>query len=481
MKTRGQIALESSVPILFHPQSRRRIWGLLVAASFAFGALPVRAQQTNLAVTVRHAPNLNGSGLIEGSLQQLLGESVTMNGGFTMTGDLLVPGMPTLKLNGNPAFAGTISGSGSASPGGYQITLNGNCAMRYLRTRTAPVSLPTVATPPPPSGTRSVNINSAGQSIGDPATLRHLTLNGSIGQYVIAPGTYGNFIANGGSGFTIGVAGATNPAIYNLQNLTLNGQSRLDVVGPVILTVANGFTANGLLGSTNHPSRLQLQLASGGFTLNGGCQVYGNVTAPAGTIIINGNSLLVGMAQCDRLIVNSGGIIRAGAAPNQVPVAHAQSLTVAEDGAVNVILTGSDAESAPLTYAVLSQPGHGTLTGTTPNLIYAPAANFNGADSFTFKVNDGQADSTTATISIAVTPVNDVPTAQAQSVSTPEDTSLDITLSGSDVENSPLTFQVITSPAHGTLMPGLVPSTFNYQLSTINRLPRPGQFHLPGQ
>ena len=41
-----------------------------------------------LAVTVRHAPSLNGDGLIQGTLQQLLGENATLNGGFTMTGDL---------------------------------------------------------------------------------------------------------------------------------------------------------------------------------------------------------------------------------------------------------------------------------------------------------------------------------------------------------------------------------------------------------
>jgi hypothetical protein len=45
------------------------------------------AQPANLAVTVRHAPSLNG-GTIQGSLQQLNGESVTANGGFTMNGDL---------------------------------------------------------------------------------------------------------------------------------------------------------------------------------------------------------------------------------------------------------------------------------------------------------------------------------------------------------------------------------------------------------
>ena len=62
------------------------------------------AQTTNLAVTVRHAPSLNGNGRIEGSLQQLLGENATLNGGFTLTGDLLVPGTPTLRVNGEPTF-----------------------------------------------------------------------------------------------------------------------------------------------------------------------------------------------------------------------------------------------------------------------------------------------------------------------------------------------------------------------------------------
>ncbi|HEY9508971.1 MAG TPA: hypothetical protein VIV82_03835, partial [Verrucomicrobiae bacterium] len=196
--------------------------------------------QTNLAVTVRHAPNLNGSGVIEGSLQQLLGESVTLNGGFTMTGDFLVPGTPVLRQNGNPDFGGIIDGNGSNLPGGYRVTLNGNCSLRYLRTRITPVSLPAVVLPPHPAGSRNVTIGNSEELIGDPITLRNLTLNGSVGQFAIPPGTYGNFIANGGSGFTLGVAGATQPAIYNLQNLTLNGQSRLEIAGPIVLTVANG-------------------------------------------------------------------------------------------------------------------------------------------------------------------------------------------------------------------------------------------------
>jgi len=81
-------------------------------------------------------------------------------------------------------------------------------------------------------------------------------------ELTVPPGTYGTFTANGGSDFVFGVAGTSTPTVYNLQNLNLNGQCRLDIVGPVILTMANGFTANGMVGTTNHSSWLQLQIAS---------------------------------------------------------------------------------------------------------------------------------------------------------------------------------------------------------------------------
>jgi hypothetical protein len=44
------------------------------------------------------------------------------------------------------------------------------------------------------------------------------------------------------------------------------------------------------------------------------------------------------------------------------------------------------------------------LTGTPPNTTYTPAAHYFGSDSFTFKVNDGTADSSAATVSITVVP-----------------------------------------------------------------------------
>ena len=412
------------------------------------------AQPTNLAVTVRHAPSLNGSGLIQGSLQQLLGESTTLNGGFTMSGDLLVPGTPTLRVNGNPTFAGTIAGAGGTSPSGYQITLNGNCSLRYLRTRTTPVSLPTVAAPPQPAGTRTVTIAGAGQSIGDPATLRNLTLNGNVGQVTVPPGTYDTFTANGGSSLVLGVAGGLQAVNYNLQNLNLNGNSTLKVVGPVMLTLANGFTANGTVGTSNNPAWLQLQVASGGFTLNGGSTVYGLVLAPNGTVIINGNSTLTGTSASDQFILNGGGVVRWGGSSiqtNQSPVATPQSITLAENSSTNITLAGSDPQGRTLVFSLLTLPTHGTVSGTPPSVTYKPATNYFGSDAFSFKVNNGITDSSPATVSLTVTQVYYPPTAFSQSLTNFEDTALPVTLTGYDPQGYALTFSVLTQPAHGTL------------------------------
>jgi len=98
---------------------------------------------------------------------------------------------------------------------------------------------------------------------------------------------------------------------------------------------------------------------------------------------------------------------------NEVPVSQNQSFSTNEDSPLNIALIAGDPDGDPLIYSVESQPGHGTLTGTAPNLTYIPESNYNGSDSFTFKVNDGLADSSLATVSIIIKAVNDPPTISA--------------------------------------------------------------------
>ncbi len=136
---------------------------------------------------------------------------------------------------------------------------------------------------------------------------------------------------------------------------------------------------------------------------------------------------------------------------NLAPTAVAQSLTTPEETALPIVLGGSDLEGDGLNFTIISPPANGTLTGTPPNLIFTPRADFDGSTSFTFRTNDGALDSAPATVSITVTPVNDAPIALARSVSTAEDTAFPIVLTGTDKEGNALTFAIVTAPANGSL------------------------------
>jgi peptidoglycan/xylan/chitin deacetylase (PgdA/CDA1 family) len=88
---------------------------------------------------------------------------------------------------------------------------------------------------------------------------------------------------------------------------------------------------------------------------------------------------------------------------NSAPIAQAQSVSTFEDTPVVIVLTAKDEDNDPLIYSIVNPPLNGVVTGTPPNIIYTSAAGFQGSDSFTFKANDGLADSNVATVSITVT------------------------------------------------------------------------------
>jgi fibronectin type 3 domain-containing protein len=151
--------------------------------------------------------------------------------------------------------------------------------------------------------------------------------------------------------------------------------------------------------------------------------------------------------------------ITVGGSGNTTPVALNQSVTTVEDTAKVITLAGTDADPGDtLTYSILAQPSHGSLSGSAPAVTYTPAANHTGSDSFTFLVTDNNsAASAIATVAINVTPTNDAPAAVAQILATPEDTAIPITLAGTDPEGYAITYQLTGSPAHGTLS-GIVPN-----------------------
>lgn len=113
--------------------------------------------------------------------------------------------------------------------------------------------------------------------------------------------------------------------------------------------------------------------------------------------------------------------------PNQAPVANADTYSVDEDTTLTVPARGvpandTDADNNPLTAALVTGPANGTLTlNADGGFTYTPNANFNGSESFTYKANDGNADSNVATVSISVNSVNDPPTAVNDTATVAED------------------------------------------------------------
>jgi len=117
-------------------------------------------------------------------------------------------------------------------------------------------------------------------------------------------------------------------------------------------------------------------------------------------------------------------------AVDDAPVATNQNVSLLENTNKTITLAGTDAESDSLTYAVVTLPSHGTYDGTT----YTPTANYFGNDSFTFKANDGKADSAPATVSIMINAVNDAPIAIDDFNSTNEDTNITFNLLSNDTD-----------------------------------------------
>jgi len=152
-----------------------------------------------------------------------------------------------------------------------------------------------------------------------------------------------------------------------------------------------------------------------------------------------------------------------GGQTNDPPVANSDSYSTNEDTLLNVAAPGvlsndSDGDSNPLTAVLQNTTSNGILTlNPDGSFEYSPNPNFFGLDSFTYFANDGTANSAApATVTITVTPVNDLPTAVDDSYTTDEDTPLSIPAPGvlsndTDADGDLLTAVPGAGPTNGSL------------------------------
>ncbi|MEZ8349590.1 Ig-like domain-containing protein, partial [Vibrio splendidus] len=123
---------------------------------------------------------------------------------------------------------------------------------------------------------------------------------------------------------------------------------------------------------------------------------------------------------------------------NDLPVGEDVSVTTDEDTPVSGSLTATDADNDQLTFSKSTEPSNGSVVvDENGNWTYTPDENYNGSDSFTVVVDDGQGGTDTITVDVGVTPVNDQSSFDAQTVTYAENQVADAvvgTLSGSDLD-----------------------------------------------
>ncbi len=250
---------------------------------------------------------------------------------------------------------------------------------------------------------------------------------------------------------TITINGVNDIPVAHADSATVAEDALLTVAAPGVLTNDTDLDGDALAAEVvAQPAHGTLQLdANGGYTYQPAASWHGTDTF---TYRANdGNAYSQAVA-----------VTITVTAVNHAPVAHEDTATIAEDGQLSVAAPGvltndSDADNDALTAEVVSQPAHGVLAlAADGGYTYAPAANWHGTDSFTYRSSDGTASSQTVAVTITVTSVNDTPVASADSAAVAEDALLSVAAPGvltndTDVDGDALAAEVVTQPAHGTL------------------------------
>jgi len=200
---------------------------------------------------------------------------------------------------------------------------------------------------------------------------------------------------------------------------------------PVTATDADGNTLTYRL--VTHPDGMTIDAASGVISWTPG----EGVTSAA--VVVEASDGLEPVTQSFEITVT---------AVNDAPVIAESSLTLTtdEDNTGTVTVNATDEDSTELSWSVSVEPEHGTASVADGLVIYTPEEDFNGSDSLTVEVSDGdKAD--TVQINVTVNAANDAPeiTSEANTEAT-EDEVYSYTVVASDVDGDSLTYSLTVSP-----------------------------------
>jgi len=153
------------------------------------------------------------------------------------------------------------------------------------------------------------------------------------------------------------------------------------------------------------------------------------------------------------------------------PIASNDVASTSEDTAVEFSVVANDSDPDDNldadTVSITAAPGNGSASHTGSGTVrYVPNANHNGSDSFVYQVCDTDDLCDTATVTVTITSINDLPVANDDAASTPENYPIPVNVLGNDtdVEDSlsPSAVSLTVPPSNGTALVNPVTGYINY-------------------
>ncbi|WP_337842696.1 Ig-like domain-containing protein [Rheinheimera sp.] len=220
------------------------------------------------------------------------------------------------------------------------------------------------------------------------------------------------------SGIVISVSDGSLSASLPAFSITVTAANKAPVISGTPITSAEAGTAYSFVPTasdpeqdpltfsiTNQPAWASFNASTGALS---GTPAETDVGTNSGIVIsVSDGSLSASLPAFSLTVVKA----------NEAPVVADRSASTAEDTPLSLTLTAQDPDQDELTYEIVTQPEHGTVTLQGALLVYTPEKDFNGSDSLGYIAKDAELSSDAATISIEVTAVNDNPVATDDSFS----------------------------------------------------------------
>jgi len=133
------------------------------------------------------------------------------------------------------------------------------------------------------------------------------------------------------------------------------------------------------------------------------------------------------------------------------PSINSGDLIIDEDTAGDFVAVSVDPNGKALSYSVSVQPLHGSVSVLDNVFTYTPSANYSGLDAFSIVASNDICSSENGIVSVVVNAVNDVLTVDSFTTNLDKNTTVDVELTGVDLDGETFDYVVVDSPVHGEL------------------------------